>query len=177
MSEPTTPNEREELEGLRAVALEIFDGPECPQAVRDAIEWYHSSILAALSRTDPAVASTAAVPEGAEAVAWAAFAEDGNVRLWSRDSKQVREFCESAGLELTPLFAHPPRESGDAEDAARYRLLREMDWFDSPLCVVRDPKKNVRFGTDCPSRDRLDAAIDAAIRSAAYQGKEGGGRQ
>lgn len=45
----STPTHREALKALRADALEIFDGPECPQAVRDAIEWYHSSILVALS--------------------------------------------------------------------------------------------------------------------------------
>lgn len=55
----------------------------------------------------------------------------------------------------------------DARDAARYRWLRQQDWFDSDLCVLRDPKnvltKGVGLGADCPSRDRLDAAIDAAL--------------
>lgn len=55
----------------------------------------------------------------------------------------------------------------EARDAARYRWLREQDWFSSPLCVLRDPKRvltngNV-IGADCPSRDRLDAAIDAIL--------------
>lgn len=47
-------------------------------------------------------------------------------------------------------------------DAARYRTLREMDWWQSPLCVVVDPKINVKLGSDCPSRERLDAMVDAA---------------
>jgi hypothetical protein len=58
--------------------------------------------------------------------------------------------------------AHSAR---DAQDAARYRWLREQDWFDGALCVLRDPKKVLTsgrgLGADCPSRDRLDAAIDA----------------
>lgn len=45
-------------------------------------------------------------------------------------------------------------------DAERYRKLRTMSWYDSPLCVVRDPKQQVKPGTDCPSHDRLDAVID-----------------
>jgi hypothetical protein len=53
------------------------------------------------------------------------------------------------------------------KDAARYRWLRWKDWFDSPLAVLADPKRvltqGVGLGADCPSRDRLDAAIDAAM--------------
>lgn len=49
------------------------------------------------------------------------------------------------------------------KDAERYRWLRTADWWSSPLCVVRDPKQQAKPGTDCPSRDRLDSAIDAAM--------------
>lgn len=49
------------------------------------------------------------------------------------------------------------------EDAARYRWLRSQDWDTSQLFVVKQPTE-IRLGTDCPSRDRLDAAIDAAIK-------------
>lgn len=53
------------------------------------------------------------------------------------------------------------------KDAERYRYLRGCDWFSSPLCVLSEPKKAVdtrlMLGADCPSRDRLDAAIDAAM--------------
>ena len=49
------------------------------------------------------------------------------------------------------------------KDAERYRRLRGMTWHSSPLCVVSIPKKSVRPGFDCPSGDRMDAAIDAAM--------------
>lgn len=49
----------------------------------------------------------------------------------------------------------------DAEDAARYRTLREQDWDTALLCVVANPKETVRLGTDCPSRERLDQMVDA----------------
>lgn len=56
-------------------------------------------------------------------------------------------------------------------DANRYRWLRDQDWFDGPLCVLRDPKKTLTsgagLGADCPSRDRLDSAIDAALAATA----------
>lgn len=52
-------------------------------------------------------------------------------------------------------------------DAKRYRWLRMRDWFDGPLCVLRNPKvvltRGSGLGADCPSRDRLDEAIDAAL--------------
>lgn len=49
------------------------------------------------------------------------------------------------------------------KDAERYRWLRTADWWVSPLCAIRDPKQNAKLGSDCPSRDRLDKAIDAAM--------------
>ncbi|MEW6316263.1 MAG: hypothetical protein AB1670_07710 [Pseudomonadota bacterium] len=52
------------------------------------------------------------------------------------------------------------------KDAERYRWLRMADWWDSPLCAVRNPAKQVKLGSDCPSRDRLDDAIDAALQGA-----------
>lgn len=52
------------------------------------------------------------------------------------------------------------------KDAERYRWLRMADWWNSQLCVIRDPKQQAKPGTDCPSRDRLDEAIDAALQGA-----------
>ena len=49
-------------------------------------------------------------------------------------------------------------------DAERYRWLREQHWNDSPMCVVMNPRACVKLGSDCPSDERLDAAIDAAIK-------------
>lgn len=51
---------------------------------------------------------------------------------------------------------------GDARDAKRYRWLREQDWAKRGLCVVASSHM-VKLGADCPTRDRLDAAIDAAL--------------
>lgn len=47
-------------------------------------------------------------------------------------------------------------------DAERYRWLRQQNWNDAALCVVARPKDAVKLGHDCPSMERLDAAIDAA---------------
>jgi hypothetical protein len=37
------------------------------------------------------------------------------------------------------------------------------DWWDSPVCAIRNPKEQAKLGSDCPSRDRLDEVIDAAM--------------
>jgi hypothetical protein len=47
-------------------------------------------------------------------------------------------------------------------DAERYRKLRLLNWHDSALCVVSNPRETVRLGTYCPSQEQLDEAIDAA---------------
>jgi hypothetical protein len=48
-------------------------------------------------------------------------------------------------------------------DAHRYRWLRATNWS-GELCVVSEPKKAVRLGSFCPSRENLDAAIDEAMK-------------
>lgn len=48
------------------------------------------------------------------------------------------------------------------KDAERYRFLRQQHWNDSEFAVVCQPKKALKLGFDCPSKERLDAAIDKA---------------
>ena len=46
------------------------------------------------------------------------------------------------------------------EDAIRYRKLRALNWADSPMCVVRNPKQALKLGSECPYGDLLDWAVD-----------------
>ena len=48
-------------------------------------------------------------------------------------------------------------------DAERYRWLRSQHWNESDMVVACHPKKSVKLGFDCPSGERLDHAIDAAM--------------
>lgn len=50
------------------------------------------------------------------------------------------------------------------EDAERYRWLRQQNWNESTICAVARPRDAVKLGYDCPSMDRLDATIDAAMQ-------------
>lgn len=58
---------------------------------------------------------------------------------------------------------------GILRDAERYRWLRAQHWDTSPLAVVVDPKNSVKLGRDCPSKDRLDEAIDREMARAKIQ--------
>jgi len=71
----------------------------------------------------------------------------------------------SHGKTEAPQRPQPQAEpSPEVErDARRYRFLRKQHWHESALGVVRDPKKTVKPGTDCPSGSRLDEFIDAAL--------------
>jgi hypothetical protein len=176
MSEPTTPNERLvlALEMLYREAEASGFNPAGPamQAARLAIR---------AQRTEPAapVASTAVVPEGAEAVAPAFYVCDSDIAALA----DWRVAGRGAMLHKKPLdgrtayFAHPPRESGDAEDAARYRFFRDrlygvdFDYCESGKTVLMFEWPDTPVSAGC------DETVDAAIRSAAYQGKEGGGGQ
>ncbi|PNG11892.1 ead/Ea22-like family protein [Stutzerimonas stutzeri] len=52
-------------------------------------------------------------------------------------------------------------------NAARYEWLRLADWWRHPICVIRNPKEQAKLGSDCPSGERLDEAVDAAMQEAA----------
>lgn len=82
-------------------------------------------------------------------------------------SEQARLLGISGSVEarLLARVAELEREVAEAKrDADRYRWLRAQQWDTSPLAVVVDPKRAVKLGHDLPSLDRLDAAIDDAMR-------------
>lgn len=56
------------------------------------------------------------------------------------------------------------------KDAERYRWIRTADWWRSPMCAISNPKEQAKLGSDCPSGDRLDAQIDAAMAKEASHG-------
>ena len=96
----------------------------------------------------------------ADEYAWCMVGEE---RGALEDSAAAREALRAA----LASQANPAPLADDSRDAARYRWLRMQDWFSGPLCVLRDPKtvlaRGTALGADCPSRERLDEAIDAAL--------------
>jgi hypothetical protein len=64
---------------------------------------------------------------------------------------------------IEAMIAADSRPTADEIDAKRYRWLRGQNWNDSLLAVVADPKDAVKLGQDCPSLERLDEQIDAAM--------------
>ena len=73
---------------------------------------------------------------------------------------QQHAMASKMGEEIDRLRAENERLKADA---ARYAWLRRQHWSDASMCVVMKPRSAVRLGHECPSVDRLDAAIDAAM--------------
>ncbi len=77
------------------------------------------------------------------------FKQDGKpAGMWS---------CIECGHKFVPL------DLAQEKNAARYLWLRAQNWNDGLLAVVADPKDAIKLGYDCPSLDRLDEQIDAAM--------------
>lgn len=179
MSEPTTPNEREEF--LQWLATP--NARAMMQTIAGRNEISQRAAFLAQRRAEPAF-----------------YVRDSDVAVLAdrRVAGRGAMLHKERGEGRTAYFAHPPRESGDAariaeleadrdswakqaddrvddalrfaaerdallEDAERYRWLRSIDSADEWNRVGHY------------AADALDKIIDAAIRSAAYQGKEGGG--
>ncbi|MGT2429291.1 hypothetical protein ACU4HD_12190 [Cupriavidus basilensis] len=107
------------------------------------------------------------------------LAELGKTSSWDNQTPIATEqpkcrTCNGHGMIGGPSYYQPDEggapcpdcsdaPSEDKRDAARYRWLRERHWNESTLFVVAGHHSLVRLGTDCPSDERLDAAIDAAM--------------
>jgi len=55
--------------------------------------------------TTPPAAQPAPVQEP---VAWAVFADNGNIRIWSTIAEEVRTITKTQGLKISPLYTTPP---------------------------------------------------------------------
>ncbi len=75
----------------------------------------------------------------------------------------VNECLASVQGHARTALAAAPEPAPSEVDARRYRWLRKQQWDTASLFVIAGSKSLVRLGTDCPSLDRLDAAIDAAM--------------
>lgn len=97
-------------------------------------------------------------------VAYAAFADNGNIRCWSTTNEAVGlKILAEEGSEIVPLYAHPPQPAVDAVEAMRkdadrlsWLTEREVDtiYFDDGRII------------DIAGRVELRDAIDAAMSKA-----------
>ena len=80
---------------------------------------------------------------------------------YKTESEAIAAWNNRAPTEAAAPEGCPTDE--DTRDAERYRWLREQHWNEADMAVVCYPKKSVKLGFDCPSGQRLDEALDAAI--------------
>lgn len=172
----------------------IGDGPDAPYpGMISAFERYYAqsftdkdwrreaSVWAAAWKQAmlAAAPTTQAAPpqEAQEPVAYAIFAENGNIRLWATEPQHVKRIAAEQGLSLVKLYAAPqaaPVAQGDAEDAER------MDWLEQQVrqshtgvsfdygrsvdggLVTEKGYRFMKYHLLCDRMPTLRAAIDAA---------------
>lgn len=129
--------------------------------------WAQSDCIAAALRIFQDVPAAPAVANGAltdEAIYDISASCEIGIEHDDDETKKRIDFARA-------ILAAAGPDSALVKDAARYRWLRDCDWFSSELCVLRSPKQvltktGLTLGADCPSRNRLDEAIDAALSGA-----------
>jgi hypothetical protein len=77
------------------------------------------------------------------------------------DCPELCSLKDSYGQLLAENVAQRAEIAQLREDAERYRWLRAQHWDEAPIACVANPKEAIKLGHDCPSLERLDAAIDA----------------
>ena len=137
---------------------EIYIEGECNEFITGAIDHVHDANFIALASPGTVLAIIAEL-RSLRADLKTARADEMQAMRWLSDIRAA------AGMDGCPKIPELVEHvAGLAKDAARYRWLRMTDWWDSPMSVIVNPKQQAKPGTDCPSRDRLDSAIDAAMQ-------------
>lgn len=154
------------------------------QAARDFKYWldiqapgeaFHPS--GADARATDAYAKAAQLLDAAEATlkrrqivrpaAWAVFADNGNIRIWSSASEPVRKLAEDEGMKLVPLYAIPE----DWQDMQITVERREMSDYPKRDLTPEHTKRGNGHDTfsDAPIHPDVNAAyayVDSVINTA-----------
>lgn len=59
-------------------------------------------------------------------VAYALFADNGNIRIWSTDSEPVRKLAEAEGLTLVPLYAPQKPQTPQTEETKQAQQAEDV---------------------------------------------------
>lgn len=115
----TNPN-REHLAGLELALSEVHkagikSGTLTHMVLKNLLNQACAGKESAVHGTDQAKAAPQAEP-----VAYAAFADNGNIRMWCRSALDVTRITDEHGNKAVPLYTHPP-----APDAELIELLRD----------------------------------------------------
>lgn len=67
----------------------------------------HEMLASLRSELEAARGKVEALTKPQEPVAYAIFAENGNIRLWSTEPQHVKRIAQEKGLQLVKLYTHP----------------------------------------------------------------------
>lgn len=82
------------------------------ETIREALEGADRGYRKALT----ALTQLEAMVGEQKPVAYAIFAENGNIRLWSTEPQHVKRIAQEKGLSLVPLYAAPPAQQAQRPD-------------------------------------------------------------
>lgn len=168
--------------GTGRVAATVAAVPPAKESFDQWLENPYTKALQASIENDYVPKQGAASPPvpAAEPVAWAVFAPNGNIRLWSQDSEHVRAYAAGFGFEVTPLYAPPPAPAENASQRVEVGRLvipspRDDDYD--------EPELESFYGRMADLQERLNPAnrlnlpvfvempVDAAIAAQAKKGE------
>lgn len=152
---------REHIKGMLAAAPHP---PASASAGNEPVGWFEDDVKRAAeaqARYEAESPRNVGNAGPVQPVAWAEFAENGNVRFWTADhARKARE--ELRGRALTPLYTAPPAQPVAVSDVAR-EVQHYIECSDNGLSKV--PR-----GLLCRIRSAL--VIEAAHPDAYRQGAE-----
>ena len=119
--------------------------------------------LIEIAKSAPAEAAQAAVKDSltAQPVAYAAFADNGNIRMWCRSAIGMCELLDEHGNKAVPLYTSPPSPDAELVELLRSKFPR----IDPCKPVPLDEKAHCCEYTIYVERERLHRMIDAKLAS------------
>ena len=107
-------------EDVKALKLEVYGPHKCAVEVdvlrTVLVKMTEAVLLEKLRQQEP--------------VAWAAFADNGNIRIWTSASETMRKLAADNSMELPPLYAAPvPAAVPDDVVKQRDELLAALEQF------------------------------------------------
>ena len=99
-------------EQIKAIAMEVAKSMHEGFLWKEGCGWESGIIPSEVREFVTRFLTRIDAERGKEAVAWALFAENGNIRIWSSAPEEVKKLAEEQGMTLLPLYLSPAIPEG-----------------------------------------------------------------
>lgn len=123
--------EKSELEQVKGIDNEVYVShwpePELdPAFVAQFADTEEKPGVTQKPRTEHKEQTPQTEETGRTPVAYAVFANNGNIRIWSKDSEPVRKLAEREGLPLVPLYAPQKPQTPQTEETEQAQQAEDV---------------------------------------------------